>query len=263
MTRKLKRTRDYEAVLDIRNDLFIAPPRPAQRNWLLNKLMAEFAYDLEALNEQAKKFVTGAVDVVQLDDRTHIELADEDIMEDWQIPLMQAMAEEATITHGDVLEIGFGLGVGSNFIQACGVKSHTIVEVNDSVVERFHQWRENYPDQDIRLLHGLWQDKVPEFGQYDGIFFHTYPLNEADYIEQVLNSVTFAEHFFPVASAHLRPGGVFSYMTNEIDSLSRAHQRLIFKHFSSFALRIVKLNVPDDVRDTWWSDQMAVVRAVK
>ena len=32
---------------------------------------------------------------------------------------------------------------------------------------------------------------------------------------------------------------------------------------ASFALRIVKLNVPDDVRDTWWSDQMAVVRAVK
>jgi guanidinoacetate N-methyltransferase len=104
---------------------------------------------------------------------------------------------------------------------------------------------------------------VPEFGQYDGIFFHTYPLNEVDYIEQVLNSVTFAEHFFPVASQHLRPSGVFSYMTNEIDSLSRAHQRLIFEHFKSLSLRIVELDVPENVQDTWWINQMAVVRAVK
>jgi guanidinoacetate N-methyltransferase len=52
-------------------------------------------------------------------------------------------------------------------------------------------------------------------------------------------------------------------MTNEIDSLSRAHQRLLFQHFSSFSLRIIKLNVPQDIRDTWWIDQMAVIRAVK
>ncbi|GAB5491265.1 MAG: hypothetical protein Phog2KO_14800 [Phototrophicaceae bacterium] len=263
MTRKLRRTRDYELVLQIKNDDFIAPPRDAQRNWLLNKTMAEFAYDLDALNEQAKRFVSGGVTDVQVDDRTNTILSDDDIMEDWQIELMRAMAEDATATHGDVLEIGFGRGIGSDFIQEFGVKSHTIVEVNDSVIERYHEWRKKYPDSEFKLLHGLWQDKVPEFEQYDGIFFHTYPLNEQDYIEQVVNSVTFAEHFFEVASNHLNKGGTFSYMTNEIDSLSREHQRLIFKHFSSFSLRVIPLSVPEDVKDTWWINQMAVVRAVK
>lgn len=263
MTRKLRRTHDYELTLEIKNENFIAPPRPAQRNWLLNKTMAEFAFDLDALHEQAGRFVPGAISAVQIDDRTNTVLSDEEIMEDWQIELMRAMAEEVTSSHGDVLEIGFGRGIGSDFIQECGVRSHTIVEVNDSVVERYHEWCKKYPNSTFHLLHGLWQEKVPEFGQYDGIFFHTYPLNEQDYIEQVVNSVTFAEHFFPTASAHLRPGGVFSYMTNEIDSLSRAHQRLLFQHFSSFSLRIIKLNVPQDIRDTWWIDQMAVIRAVK
>ncbi len=263
MTRKIRRSRDYEAVLEIKNDEFIAPPRDAQRNWLLNKTMAELAYDLEALNEQAKKFVSGSVSNVQIEDRTNTELSDDDIMEDWQIPLMRAMAEEATTTHGDVLEIGFGRGIGSDFIQECGVQSHTIVEVNDSVIERFHEWRRKYPDAEFHLLHGLWQDKVSEFGMYDGIFFHTYPLDEEDYIKQVVSSVTFAEHFFPTASAHLRDRGCFSYMTNEIDSLSRAHQRLLLEHFSSFSVRIVELNVPEDVQDTWWIDQMVIVRAVK
>jgi guanidinoacetate N-methyltransferase len=200
---------------------------------------------------------------VQIDDRANTVLSDEEIMEDWQIELMRAMAQEVTASHGDVLEIGFGRGIGSDFIQEYGVRSHTIVEVNDSVVERYHEWRRKYPNSTFHLLHGLWQEKVPEFGQYDGIFFHTYPLNEQDYIEQVVNSVTFAEHFFPTASAHLRPGGAFSYMTNEIDSLSRAHQRVLFQYFSSFSLRIIKLSVPQDIRDTWWIDQMAVIRAVK
>ncbi len=263
MTRKLRRSRDYEIVLEIKNDDFVKPPRDAQRHWLLNKTMAEFAFDLEAIHEQAANFVSGSISEVKIEDRTNTELSDDDIMEDWQIPLMRAMAEEVTHNHGDVLEIGFGRGIGSDFIQDCGVKSHTIVEVNDSVVERFHEWRKKYPDSEFQLLHGLWQDKVPEFGQYDGIFFHTYPLNEEDYIEQVVKSVTFAEHFFETASNHLKPGGAFSYMTNEIDSLSRAHQRLIFKHFSSFSLRLIELNVPEDVKDTWWANQIAIVRAVK
>ncbi len=38
-------------------------------------------------------------------------------MEDWQTPLMQAMARHVTETHGDVLEIGFGRGVSAEFIQ--------------------------------------------------------------------------------------------------------------------------------------------------
>lgn len=263
MARKLRRTRDYEVLIDIKNDAFVAPPRPAQRNWILNKLIAEVAHDLEALNIQAAHFVPGATETLELEDRTNTQLSDAEIMEDWQIPLMRAMAEEATATHGDVLEIGFGLGVASDFIQEMGVKSHTIVEVNDSVVGRFHEWRKKYADREIHLLHGLWQNKVAEFGQYDGIFFHTFPLNEEDYAEHVLNSVTFAEHFFPTAAAHLRPGGVFSYMTNEIDSLSRAHQRLIFNHFKSFSLRLIQLHVPEDVQDTWWINQMAVISVVK
>ena len=77
------------------------------------------------------------------------------------------------------------------------------------------------------------------------------------------SSVTFAAHFFPVAAAHLRPGGVFTYLSNEIDSLSRAHQRLLFAHFRSVRMQRVPLVLPPDVRDAWWADSMVVVEAVK
>ena len=262
MTRKLKRTQNFELTLDIKNENFIAPPRASQRNWLLNRTMTEFADDVQQLDQLAARFVPGA-DSVHIAERGNAPLADDEIMEDWQVPLMRAMAEVATQTHGDVLEVGFGRGVSAGFIQACGVQSHTIVECNDSVIARYHAWRAQFPARDIRLIQGKWQDTVDQFGMYDGIFFHTFPLNETEYVEQVLNSVTFAEQFFPTASAHLRDGGIFTYMTNEIDSFSRAHQRLVLRYFRAFELSLVKLIVPSDVRDTWWADAMVVIKAVK
>ncbi|MDX1414820.1 MAG: class I SAM-dependent methyltransferase [Candidatus Promineifilaceae bacterium] len=260
--RKLKRTRDYDFQLQIKNPNFIRPPLDSQRNWLLNKAMAEFANDLQALDQLATRFVPGAPNTIPFKG-TEEELSDDDIMENWQIPLMKAMAEIVTEEPGDVLEIGFGRGISAEFIQDGAPKSHTIVECNTSVIERFHNWRADHATADIRLIPGLWQEVTDQFGIYDSIFFHTYPLTPEEYAELVLKSTTFAEHFFPTASAHLREGGTFTYLTTEIDSLSRAHQRLIFKYFQAFALQIIKFDLPPDIHDAWWIDQMAIVKVTR
>ena len=263
MTRRFKRHKDFEVALQILNDDFIRPPREAQRNWLLNRALGELKMDLEHLDEAARRFVAGSDEILRMD-RTQAVLSDEEIMEDWQVPIMKAMAEAVTSSGGDILEIGFGRGVASDLIQSRGVRSHTVVECNDAIVARFRLWAAGYPDRDIRLIHGKWQDVVDRFGLYDGVFYHAYPLNESEYVEQVVNSVTFAEHFFPVASRHLRSGGVFTYLTNEADSLSRAHQRLLFRYFSSFSLQLVgPLSLPENSRDDLWADSMVVIQAFK
>lgn len=260
MTRRLTRTADYELSLQIRSDAFLRPPRDSQRNWLINRTLRDTAAELEHLNRIAPTMVPGADAAGNVADRTQSELSDDEIMEDWQIPVMQAMAAEVTAAGGDVLEVGFGRGVGSDFIQAGGVRSHTIVECNDSVVARYRQWRDGYPKADIRLLHGLWQDVMPQAGQFDGIFFHTYPLNEDEFVESVLKTSTFAENFFDVAARHLRPGGVFTYLTAEPDSLSRAHQRALLSRFAEVKLRMIRdLPVPDDTRDALWTRHMVLV----
>lgn len=263
MTRRLKRLRDFEIMLQIKNENFIRPPRDAQRNWLLNKALAEHADNLMALDELAASFVPGS-DAIPAGDRTNARLSDEEIMEDWQIPLMQALAKAVTETHGHVLEIGFGRGISSGFIQEYGVTSHTIIECNDSIVERFERWRRPFPDRDIRMVRGRWQDVLGDLGRYDGLFFHTYPLNEDEFVEQIAQSTTFAEHFFAHAANHLVDGGIFTYLSNEIDSLSRSHQRLLFGHFSSICLQVLRgLDLPVDVHDAWWADSMVVVKATK
>lgn len=263
MTRRITRQPEFELVLEIKDDGFIHPPRESQRNWLLNRAVAEFVGDLRALDAIAGRFVPG-VELRAMGDRTQADLDDQEIMEDWQLPLMQAMAEVVTASHGDILEIGFGRGIASTMIQDLGVKSHSIIECNDHIVRRFEKWSQAYAGRDLRMIHGTWQETLESLGTFDGIFFHTYPLNEAEMIEQIGLSTTFADHFFAHAASHLGDGGVFTYLSNEIDSLSRAHQRSLLRHFRRIEMHIVDdLELPDDVRDSWWSDSMVVVGAVK
>jgi guanidinoacetate N-methyltransferase len=262
MTRKLKRTPAYELSLEVRDDAFIRPPHDAQRNWLLNRFLRESGEDLQALDAIARRFVPGGQRALRADMRT-ADLSDDEIMEDWQLPLMEAMAQIAARPGGDVLEIGFGRGVLSGMVQRSGVRSHTIVECNPHVLARFDRWRAGFPDCDIRMVPGLWQDVIGSLGTFDAVFFHTYALDEDEAVELLSSSVTFAAGFFPVAAAHLRPGGVLTYLTNEIDSLGRAHQRLLFQHFSDLRLQRVSLMLPADVRDAWWADSMVVIAAVK
>ena len=261
--RRIKRTPDFEISIEIKNDRFLAPPREAQRSWLLGRAVAELASDLQALDRLAETFVPGQ-EGVPTHDRAQAALSDQEIMEDWQFPIMRTMADIVTESRGDVLEVGFGRGISAEYIQERGVRSHSIIECNDTVVDRFRSWRSRYPDRDIRLVHGRWQDVIDQLGRYDGVFFHTYPLNEEEIVEHVVRSTTFAEHFFPTGAALLKEGGVFTYLTHEIDSFSREHQRLLFRHFRSITLRIVSpLRLPADLKDAWWADSMVVARAEK
>ncbi len=261
--RRIKRLKDFDLTLEIKNDHFIRPPRDTQRNWLIKRALGELVEDLTQLNVIAKNFVRGS-EGIPLEDRTALELDDQDIMEDWQIPIMRAMATIATENGGDILEVGFGRGIASTYIQESDIKSQTIVECNDSVVERFLRWREPFADRDIRLIQGKWQDVTDQLGIYDGIFFHTYPLNQQEYFQFIAQHTTLAESFFPVAANHLREGGIFTYLTNEIDSFSRSHQRLVLEHFSSLTLSLIEpLELPEAVRDAWWADSMVSIKAIK
>lgn len=260
--KRLRRKKEFELSLQLNDADFLDAPRDSHRNWLVNRAMDEWCRDLYSLNEVSRVMVPGG-EPMGMEDRTQSALSDDEIMEDWQIPLMEAMANIVGAKGGDILEIGFGRGVSADLVQGHRPKSHTVVECNDSVVERFHRWREKYPERDIRLLHGRWQDLTDQFERYDGVLFHTYPLNEEERFEHASRSVTFAAHFFATAAQVLNGGGVFTYLSNEIDSLSRAHQRALLEHFEGITIQLVSLELPPDVRDAWWSPSMVTVRATK
>ena len=133
-TKRVKRSDAFELTLLIKDDGFIRPPTDAQRNALLNRSVKEFTEDLNGLDRQARRFVAGETAPTMLQDRTQCRLSDAEIMEDWQIPILHAMADAVCATRGDVLEVGFGRGLSATMIQQQQVRSHTVIECNDSVV---------------------------------------------------------------------------------------------------------------------------------
>ncbi len=245
---------------------FIDPPRPAQRAWLLRKVMNELAEDLQALDKLADRFVSGQerVDKDDFETQALSKPTDSVIMEDWQIPIMRAMAGIVGRHGGNVLEVGFGRGISAEFIQEYQVDCHTIVESETGVVERyFRPWRKRHDKANIDLRVSKWQDCdfAPE--SFDAILFHAYPLDETEFFEHIVQSVTYAEHAIPAMASLLRTGGRFTYLSNEIDSLSRTHQRLLFRYFTQIKTEVIDIDVPEDTKDAWWAPQMVIVECVR
>jgi spermidine synthase len=176
---------------------------------------------------------------------------------------MRAMAGVVARPDRELIEVGFGMGISATYVQELGVRTHTIIESNDEVSQAALQWRATLPDRDIRLVQGRWEEMAGSLAPVDAILFDAYPQSDAEFSATVVESVTFAERFLPTAAALLRPGGVLTYYTNEIDSFSRRHQRLVLQHFSSVTISVVRgLEVPADC-NYWWADSMVVIAAVR
>ena len=254
----------FEVKVRFKHGGLISPPRDRQRSWLIQQAMKETLADLEALDAHATRMVPGSDKPHLPRDLSTDQLSKQEIMEDWQRPMMQAMSDAITKSGGDILEIGFGRGVSATMIQAASVRSHTIIEMNPhSLNDHFRNWVKGYPQREIRVIEGRWQDVADHLGRFDGIFFHAFPMNENEFVQHVLESSTYAEHFFETASNLLNPGGILTYLSTEIDSLSRQHQRSLFQHFRSISLQVQELNIPQDTRDAWWTNSMVVVSAIK
>ena len=93
------------------------------------------------------------------------------VMMDWEAPIMKKSAEYICESKGDILEIGFGMGICSNYIQAEDVNSHTIIEIHPQIIEKLKIWAED--KNNVIIVEGDWND-VDNLTAYDGIFFDTF-----------------------------------------------------------------------------------------
>lgn len=100
------------------------------------------------------------------------------VMMEWEKPYMEACID-ALKPKGDVLEIGFGMGYSATQIQKYHPKSHTIIEIDPTVIEQAKLWAKKYPH--VKIVEGAWQEKLGKLGQFDIIFFDDYsPLSQDD-----------------------------------------------------------------------------------
>ena len=91
------------------------------------------------------------------------------IMMSWEDPVMKKHAEIICSNGGDILEIGFGMGISAAHIQNQDIKSHTIIEIHPEVARRAREWAKDKPT--VIIIEGDWYDVIDDLKTYDGIFY--------------------------------------------------------------------------------------------
>ena len=94
-----------------------------------------------------------------------------EVMMDWESSIMEKSAEFVCHNKGDILEIGFGMGICSDYIQAQGVNSHTIIEIHTEIIEKLKVWADG--KSNVIIIEGDWSS-MSGLSTYDGIFIDTY-----------------------------------------------------------------------------------------
>ena len=91
------------------------------------------------------------------------------VMMDWEAPMMSASAAYVCEGGGDILEIGFGMGMASNYIQSHSIDSHTICEVHPQIITKAQEWAVG--KSNVTIVTGSWYSNIELLSTYDGVFW--------------------------------------------------------------------------------------------
>lgn len=174
-------------------------------------------------------------------DGTELKIQGHPVMEAWEHPYMKRLAEIATSKGGKVLELGFGMNISADYIQACNPAEHHIIEANKHVAERARAWGNEKAKSKVVVNEGFSWDVSPklESGSFDGILYDTYPIKEGAANRHQLE-------FFAEAARLLKPGGVFTYFLNEDLDLQADERALLESHGFDVTTEQVPVPTPDD-----------------
>ena len=111
-----------------------------------------------------------------------------EVMMDWEDNVMKKSADYVCSNGGDILEIGFGMGIAANYIQANSITSHTIVENHPQIIEKAKVWADG--KSNVTIVEGDWYAVKDSLSTYDGIFYDTFCDDSMDKFKDSLANLT-------------------------------------------------------------------------
>jgi spermidine synthase len=121
------------------------------------------------------------------------------VMMDWERPVMKKVSDLLCFNNGDVLNIGFGMGIVDSYIREHNPKSHTIIESHPDVIKHI---KETEWDKKCNFVFGRWQEQISKITTFDSIYLDTWDDNRVPYINELLEKC-------------LKVGGIFSMWYNQ------------------------------------------------
>jgi len=126
-----------------------------------------------------------------------------EVMMNWEDSIMKASADYVCENGGDILEIGFGMGISAGYIQANNINSHTIIENHPQIIEKLKLWAADKPN--VIIIEGDWYNIKDSLSTYDGLFYDTFGDNDVDKFKTILPTL-------------MKSGGKATWWNNFTDS---------------------------------------------
>ncbi len=126
-----------------------------------------------------------------------------EVMMDWEDSIMKASADYICENGGDILEIGFGMGISADYIQANSITSHTIVENHPQIIEKAKAWAVG--KSNVTIIEGDWYEVKDSLSTYNGVFYDTWGDDNADRFKNTLTTL-------------VKPGAKTSWWNNYTNS---------------------------------------------
>ncbi len=173
--------------------------------------------------------------------RDKLRICGHPIMESWEDNYMKLLAEIATKNGGAILEVGFGMGISAKYIQKRQITKHIIIEANKQVWKTIFDFQKQ-TNFSIEPILGFWEDTIKTIpsNSIDGILFDTYPLRKKE---------IHCNHFkfFPEAYRILKPNGILTYYSDEVDNFSPNHLHYLQQAgFKKIDKKICYVNPPKE-----------------
>jgi hypothetical protein len=175
---------------------------------------------------------------------THLRFTDDaildksglNIMMDWEDPLMKEAASVICVNGGDILNVGFGMGIIDTYIESYNPRTHWIIETHPDIQKKMIEggWLKK---PHVRCIFKPWQEVIYNLPKFDGIYFDTWDEEQWEFDSFVHNI--------------LKENGIYSFFNNPAQD-PRYHNTSDFymldRHYDilakNFNISYTHMNIP-------------------
>lgn len=121
------------------------------------------------------------------------------IMMEWEREIMKESAQIICQNGGDILNVGFGMGIIDSYIEEHRPRTHWIIEGHPTIQRKIIEggWLKK---PHVKVIFKPWQEVLYHLPKFDGIYFDTWAESQEEFNLNIHNL--------------LKPDGIFSFFNN-------------------------------------------------